>query len=52
MRRFAKSLTKKAPYKETAGGVARWRVSRYGDFDAGDLLPRCVDRFFGKQSMA
>jgi len=42
MRRFAKSLTKKAPYKETAGEVARGRVSRYGGFDAGDLLPRCV----------
>ena len=48
----ANSLTKKAPYKETAGGVARSCVRRYGDFDAGGLLPRCVGSFFGRRSMA
>ena len=40
MCRFANSLTKKAPYKETAGDVVRLRVSRYGDFGAGGPLPR------------
>jgi hypothetical protein len=29
----------------------RPRVRCYGDLDAGGLLPRCVDRLFGKQSM-
>jgi hypothetical protein len=41
MRRFANSLTKKAPYKETAGGLARWRVRRYVDFGRGVLSPTC-----------
>jgi hypothetical protein len=50
MRRFANSLTKKAPYKETAGGATKLRVRRYGDLDAGGLLPGCVDRLSGKQS--
>jgi hypothetical protein len=40
MRRFAKSLTKKAPYKETAEDVAGWRVRRYGDFGIGGLSPK------------
>ena len=33
---------RKPPREETAGDLARWRVRRYGDFDAGGLLPRCV----------
>ena len=40
MRRLPNSLTKKAPYKETAGGVAGWRVRRYGDLGAGGLSPK------------
>jgi hypothetical protein len=28
----------------------RWRVGRYGDFDADGLLPRCVEGLFGKRS--
>jgi hypothetical protein len=31
--------------------VAKLRVRSYGDFGAGGLLPRCVDRLFGKRSM-
>jgi len=34
---------RKPPTEETAGGVAKQRVSRYGDFGAGGQLPRCVD---------
>ena len=41
---------RKPPMEETAGGVARWRVRRYGDFDAGGLLARCVEGLFGKRS--
>jgi hypothetical protein len=37
---------RKPPKEETAGGVARFCVRRYGDFDAGGLLPRCVESFF------
>jgi hypothetical protein len=37
--------------EETAGGVAKQRVSRYGDFGAGGQLPRCVDGLFGKRLM-
>jgi hypothetical protein len=35
---LANSLTKKAPYKETAGCWARWRVTRYGDFVDGRFV--------------
>ena len=42
---------RKPPMEETAGGVSRLRVRRYGDFGAGGLLPRCVDRLIGKRSM-
>ena len=28
---------RKPPREETAGGVARWRVRRYGDFGSGGL---------------
>jgi hypothetical protein len=35
---------------ETAGDVTKLRVRRYGDLDAGGLLPGCVDRLSGKQS--
>ena len=41
---------RKPPKEETAGGVTKLRVRRYGDLDAGGLLPRCVDRLSGKQS--
>ena len=50
-RRTPGAGVRKPPKEETAGGVARLRVRRYGDFDAGGLLPRCVDRLFGKRSM-
>src|SRR6202051_2077365 len=33
---------RKPPREETAGGVARSCVRRYGEFDAGGLVPRCV----------
>jgi hypothetical protein len=49
--RSGNSLTKKAPYKETAGGVTRSCVRRYGDFDAGGVLPRCDECFFGRRPM-
>jgi hypothetical protein len=41
---------RKPPREESAGGVTKLRVGHYGDLDAGGLLPRCVDRFSGKQS--
>src|SRR6202022_1884236 len=41
---------RKPPREETAGGVAKLRVRGYGDFGAGGLLPRCVDRLFGERS--
>jgi hypothetical protein len=31
-------------------GMTKLRVRRYGDLDAGGLLPRCVDRLSGKRS--
>jgi hypothetical protein len=39
---------RKPPKEEAAGGVARLRVRRYGDFGVGGLLPRCVDWLSGK----
>ena len=41
---------RKPPREETAGGGARLRVRRYGDFGAGGLLPRCIERLFWKRS--
>ena len=41
---------RKPPREETAGGVAKLRVRRYGDFAGGGLLARCIDRLFGKQA--
>ena len=41
---------RKPPKEETAGSVTKLRVRRYGDLDAGGLLPGCVDRLSGKQS--
>ena len=41
---------RKPPKEETAGGVARMRVRRYGDFGAGGLVRSCVERSFGKRS--
>jgi hypothetical protein len=38
---------RKPPREETAGGVERPRVRRYGDFGTGGLLPRRVERLFG-----
>jgi hypothetical protein len=37
---------RKPPKEETAGGVTKLRVRRYGDLDAGGLLPGCVGRAF------
>jgi hypothetical protein len=47
-RRTPGAGVRKPPREETAGGVERSRVRRYGDFVAGGLLPRCVERWFGK----
>ena len=33
------AVVRKPPMKETAGGVARWRVRRYGDLTA--VVPDC-----------
>ena len=41
---------RKPPREETAGGVAKLRVRRYGDFVAGGVLPTCVDHLFWKRS--
>jgi hypothetical protein len=41
---------RKPPREETAGGVARRRVRRYGDFGADGLLPESIERLFGKRS--
>ena len=42
---------RKPPREETAGGVTRSCVRRYGDFDAGGVLPRCDECFFGRRPM-
>ena len=42
---------RKPPRAETAGGVTRSCVRRYGDFDAGGVLPRCDECFFGRRPM-
>ena len=42
---------RKPPMEQTAGGVSRLRGRRYGDFGAGGLLPRCVERLIGKRSL-
>jgi hypothetical protein len=47
-RRTPGAGVRKPPREETAGGVERSRVRRYGDFVAGGLLPTCVERWFGK----
>jgi hypothetical protein len=49
-RRIRGAGVRKPPKEETAGGVMKLRVRRYGDLDAGGLLPGCVDRLSGKQS--
>src|SRR5260370_20921462 len=41
---------RKPSMEETAGGVAKLRVRRYGDFGTGGLLPTCIERLFGKRS--
>jgi hypothetical protein len=43
---------RKPPREETAGGVAKLRLRRYGGFGAGGLLPRCVDLLFGEREKA
>ena len=40
---------RKPPMEETAGGVARWRVRRYGDCCACGVLPRSIERLVGKR---
>src|ERR1700736_5580942 len=42
---------RKPPRVETAGGVVKRRVRPYGDFGAGGVLPRYVERLVGKWSM-
>src|SRR5258705_7903453 len=42
---------RKPPREETAEGVARVCVRRYGDFDAGGLLPRGGVCLFGRRPM-
>jgi hypothetical protein len=37
------AVVRKPPMKETAGGVARWRVRRYGDLTA--VVPECEYNF-------
>src|SRR5258705_13992473 len=49
-RRTRGAGVRKPPKEETAGGVTKLRVRRYGDLDAGGLLPGCVDRLSGNQS--
>ena len=51
-RRTPGAGVRKPPREETAGGLVRPRVRRYGDFSVGGLLRRCVDRLVGKWSMA
>jgi hypothetical protein len=50
-RRTPGAGVRKPPKEETAGGVARSCVNRYGDFDAGGLLPKCVECLFGTRPM-
>jgi hypothetical protein len=50
-RRTPGAGVRKPPREETAGDVAKRRVRRYGDFGAGGLLLRSVDRLVGKWSM-
>jgi hypothetical protein len=47
-RRTPGAGVRKPPREETAGGVARLRVRRYGDFGAGGVLPRSVEKLFGE----
>jgi hypothetical protein len=49
-RRTLGAGVRKPPREETAGGVARSGVRRYGDFGDGGLLPSCVERLFGERS--
>ena len=49
-RRTGGAGVRKPAKEETAGGVTKLRVRRYGDLDAGGSLPGCVDRLSGKQS--
>ena len=48
-RRTPGAGVRKPPKEETAGGVAVWGVRRYGDFDAGGLLPTYVGCLFGRR---
>jgi hypothetical protein len=41
---------RKPPREETAGGRGRWCVRSYGGLVAGALLPKCIERVFGKRS--
>src|SRR5258708_28750174 len=41
---------RKPSMEETAGGVAKLRVRRYGDFGTGGLLPSWIERLFGERS--
>ena len=49
-RRTRGAGVRKPPREETAGGVERSRVRRYGDFDAGGRLPQRLEGLFGKRS--
>ena len=50
-RRAPGAGVRKPQKDETAEDVAVWCVRRYGDFDAGGLLPTCVGRLFGIRPM-
>ena len=41
---------RKPPMEETAGGVVRWRVRRYGDLTA--VVPECEYNFWVKTPFA
>ncbi len=50
-RRTPGAGVRKPPREETAGGVVRSRVRRYGDFGAGGLLPEAfggMTKLFGR----
>jgi hypothetical protein len=50
VRRAPGAGVRKPPRDETAGDVAKLRVRRYGDFGAGGLLLKSVDRLFELRS--
>ena len=49
-RRTPGAGVRKPPREETARGVARWRVRRYGDFVAGGMCRMLVERVLRTRS--